>query len=272
MNQYQTISALKDTAKDKLTGKFGSAALLTFANSTMLFSASFIISMIISTIVTVIILVTGGDITNAALSMEAAVIVFIFEYLLTLLCSVITGIFNTGIALFFLNIASGRTAVLGNLFYGFHFLFKKSLRLSAVMTIAHAICMLPHTFCSFMFTYVSGSWGIYMILALLLGTILYLPIQLSLSQAFFLLLDFPSRSAKELLQTSIRLMKGRKKQLFLIQLSFLPLMLLGTLTFEVGNLWITPYINMVMALYFLDIMKTGAVKTDAPTSDNPLNN
>lgn len=256
MNQYQTISALKDTAKDKLTGKFGSAVLLTFANSTMLFSVNFIISMIISTIVMVIALVTTGDITNTSLSLEAAVIVFVIEYLLSLLCSVFAGVFNTGVALFFLNIASGRTAVLANLFYGFHFLFKKSLKLSAITVLANAICMLPYTFCSFMFTYVSGSWGIYMGITLLLGTILYLPIQLSLSQAFFLLLDFPSRSAKELLQTSIRLMNGRKKQLFLIQLSFLPLMLLGALSFEIGNLWITPYVNMVMALYFLDIMKT----------------
>lgn len=261
MNQYQTISAIKDTAKNKLTGKFGSAVLLTFANSTMLFSVNFIISMIISTIVTVIMLVTTGDITSTTLSLEAAVVVFIIEYLLTLLCSVFAGVFNTGVALFFLNIASGRTAILANLFYGFHFLFKKSLKLSAVTVLTNAICMLPYTFCSFMFTYFSGSWGVYMIVALLLGTLLYLPIQLSLSQAFFLLLDFPSRSAKELLQTSIRLMKGRKKQLFLIQLSFLPLMLLGTLSFEIGNLWITPYVNMVMALYFLDIMKPA-------TSDN----
>ena len=32
-------------------------------------------------------------------------------------------------------------------------------------------------------------------------------------------------------------------------------MILGALSFGIGNLWITPYMNMTLALYFLDIMK-----------------
>lgn len=268
MNQYQTISALKDTAKEKLTGKFGSAVLLTFANSTMLFSVNFVISMIISTIVMTTALATTGDLTNTNLSLGATATISVIEYLLTLLCSLFAGVFNTGVALFFLNIASGRTAILANLFYGFHYLFKKSLSISAVNVLLNALCLLPYHICRFMFANVSGSWGTYTGIALLAGTLLYVPIQLSLSQAYFLLLDFPSRSAKELLQTSLRLMKGKKRQLFLIQLSFFPLLLLGALSFEIGNLWITPYVNMVMALYFLDIMKTGTTKAaNQATSD-----
>lgn len=269
MKQYQSISALKDAAKEKLTGNFSSAALLTFANSTILFSVNFIISMIISTIELSIALATTGNLESYTLSLGASAFVFILEYLLILLRSLFAGVFNTGIALFFLNIASGRTAILANLFYGFHYLFKKSLTLSAVATLTNALCLLPYNFCYFMYREVAGgSWGIYTLIALFLGTILYIPIQLSISQAFFLLLDFPTRSAKELLQTSLRLMKGRKGKLFLIQLSFFPLLLLGALSFKIGNLWITPYINMVMALYFLDIMKEGPIKTSAETVGN----
>ena len=256
MSQYLSVSDLKDLAKEKLTGKFGNAVLVELSYNMILFSITFAISSIISGITTFTVLASSGNIAGYELSFNAATLLNVLQYILTLLCSIFGGIFNTGICLYFLNIASGRQALLSNMFYGFQYLFKKSLALSAVMALWNAICLLPYNICYFIFGQTrSNQWAIYMVICMIIGMIIYVPVSLSISQSFFLLLDFPSRSAKELLQQSIRLMKGKKKKLFLLQISFLPLMLLGVLTFGLGNLWINPYMNMTLALYFLDIMK-----------------
>lgn len=267
MNQYQSISDLKDSAKNRLTGSWSNAVLINLSYHTMVFAVTFIISFMITIIISLITLYSSGSPQAAAnyeLSLGASAGVTALQYGLTLLCTIFGGIFQTGIALFFLNLASGRNASIGNLFYGFQYLYKQSLTLSAVSALLQFVCLLPY----YVFTFLlrethSTTWGICMIAALIAGMIIYIPISLSISQSFFLLLDFPSRSAAEILRLSVRLMKGRKRRLFLIQLSFLPLMLLGTLSFGLGNLWVTPYMNMTLALYFLDIMKPSASEPKA---------
>lgn len=259
MNQHLSVSDLKDRAKEKLTGKFGNAVLMELSYNTLLFSITFAISSIISGITTFTVLASSGNVAGYELNANTATILSVLQYLLTLLCSIFGGVFNTGICLYFLNVASGRPALLSNMFYGFQYLFKKSLTLSAVMALLNTICLLPYNVCYFIFRQThDDNWAIYMVASMIIGMLIYVPVSLSISQSFFLLLDFPSRSAKELLQQSIRLMKGKKKRLFLLQLSFLPLMFLGTLTFGLGNLWVNSYMNMTLALYFLDIMKPSA--------------
>ncbi len=259
MNQYQSISDLKDHAKGRLTGHFGNAVLLDLSYNTIIVAVTFIISFMITITVSFITLFSSGNpqtMEGYELSFGVSAAITVLQYALTLLCTIFGGVFHTGIALFFLNLASGRTATIGNLFYGFQYLYKQSLTLSAVSALLQFICLAPYYVFTFLFQEThSTSWGICMVATMIVGMVIYVPISLSISQAFFLLLDFPSRSAKEILQMSVRLMKGRKGKLFLIQLSFLPLMILGALSFGIGNLWVTPYMNMTLALYFLDIMK-----------------
>lgn len=263
MNQYQSISDLKDSAKNLLSGKFGNAILLNLTNNAIVLSVTFVISMIISTVIGLMMVFSNGNMETYQLSFGASAFVAILEYLLNLICAIFTGVFSTGIALFFLNLASGRTATVANLFYGFQYLFHKSLVLSAVTNLIYSLCLLPYNVCRFLASEgIPGNWMLYAVIAFAAGMIIYLPIHLSISQAFFLLLDFPSRSAGDILQQSIRLMKGKKGRLFLMELSFLPLQLLGVLSFGIGNLWITPYVYMTTALFFLDIMKPAASSTN----------
>ena len=49
-------------------------------------------------------------------------------------------------------------------------------------------------------------------------------------------------------------MKGNRKRLFLLELSFLPLMLLCILSFGIGFLWLEPYMQMTYTHFFLDLM------------------
>ena len=94
-----------------------------------------------------------------------------------------------------------------------------------------------------------------LVLAQLVFLLIFLPLGLALSQVFYLALDYPDLTAGEILRLSLKVMKGKKRQLFIIQLSFLPLYLLGVLSFGIGLFWIVPYQKMTLTLYYLDLMK-----------------
>ena len=68
------------------------------------------------------------------------------------------------------------------------------------------------------------------------------------------MLDFPQNSGKETLKLCWRLMRGNRKRLFLLELGFLPLLLLCLLSFGIGFLWLEPYMHMTYTCFFLDMM------------------
>lgn len=256
MNQYKTFSDIKDKAKEHLTGRFNSAAIANMLPSLFTSSITFSITMLFTNIMTIIMMLQYGDSTaNAAGIAGFTITSSILMYLVSQVVGAIMGVFNTGIALYFLNISCGRKAKITHLFYGFQHIFKRSLTVSAVSTLVNTLCLLPYNIFLILYqTDGSATWLIYTAISLVLGALIYLPFSLSLSQCHFLLLDFPKYSGSEVIRLSIRIMKGKKLKLFLLQLSFLPLHILGLLSFGVGSLWVTPYTNMTMALYFLDIM------------------
>ena len=169
------------------------------------------------------------------------------------------GVFQTGITLFYLNTACSRPAVTANLFYGFKYLFKKSLGISAVLILLNTACTLPFDICYFLLRSGKGfdaiTMAILCIVLMVIGMCIYIPLSLGLSQAYYLLLDFPQYNAMELMKLSFRIMKGHKWELFCLQMSFLPLGFLCLLSFGIGTLWLVPYMNMTQTLYFLDLMQ-----------------
>ena len=155
--------------------------------------------------------------------------------------------------------ACSRPAVTANLFYGFKYLFKKSLGISAVLILLNTACTLPFDICYFLLRSGKGfdaiTMAILCIVLMVIGMCIYIPLSLGLSQAYYLLLDFPQYSAMELMKLSFRIMKGHKWELFCLQMSFLPLGFLCLLSFGIGSLWLVPYMNMTQTLYFLDLMQ-----------------
>ena len=251
MIQYTSRAALKDKARDQMAGRYGNAILLSICRGLIVFSLSFAVSMTFSMIVTVRVLMGGNGDTSLT------------EYLLltacTTLLSIFAGVFQTGITLFYLNSACNRPAMISNLFYGFKYLFKKSLGISAVLILLNTACTLPFDICYFLLRsgkgYDAVTMAILCIVLMIIGMCIYIPLALGLSQSYYLLLDFPQYSATELMKLGFRIMKGHKWELFCLQLSFLPLGLLCLLSFGIGTLWLVPYMNMTQTLYFLDLMQ-----------------
>ena len=241
MIQYASRAQLKEKARDQMAGHYGNAILLSICRSLIVFSLTFAVSMTFTMILTVRTLMGGSAETSLT------------EYLLltacTTLLSIFTGVFQT----------CGRPAVTANLFYGFKYLFKKSLGISAVLILLNTACTLPFDICYFLLRSGKGfdaiTMAILCIVLMVIGMCIYIPLSLGLSQAYYLLLDFPQYSAMELMKLSFRIMKGHKWELFCLQMSFLPLGFLCLLSFGIGTLWLVPYMNMTQTLYFLDLMQ-----------------
>jgi uncharacterized membrane protein len=169
---------------------------------------------------------------------------------------IFVSVFYIGLSLFFLNVACERRAKVSDIFYGFQYQFGKSLKLTAIAVLVSQLLSLPANAFSYL---VHQGAALEIILAVLavrvVCIIIYVPLSLGISQMFLLFLDFPGYTAGELIRLSIRIMKGHKCRLFYIQFSFIPLILLSLLSFGIGNLWLTPYMNATYTFFFLNLMQ-----------------
>jgi uncharacterized membrane protein len=80
----------------------------------------------------------------------------------------------------------------------------------------------------------------------------------SFSMAFYIINDHPEMTAMEALRESRRLMNGHKMQYFILNLSFIGWMLLGSLCFGVGTLWATAYMSTANAVFYEELIANDA--------------
>lgn len=76
----------------------------------------------------------------------------------------------------------------------------------------------------------------------------------SFSMAFYIINDHPEMTAMEALRESRRLMNGHKMQYFILNLSFIGWMLLGSLCFGVGTLWASAYMSTANAVFYEELI------------------
>lgn len=247
MNQYKKPYELKNLAKDKLQGKYGAAVLILFLYSLITHGVTLFISLLDNMTTTTAYALTGSLTT-------VTVINVVFE-IINLAAVIVLGILQAGITLFFLNIACNQPYATGNIFYGFKKDSGKALALSAVVGLCNAICLYPCQYCLAAYLNTRDSRMLYAaFIAMIIGFCVYIPVSLGLSQVFYLMLDYPDLTAKETLALTFRVMRGNKGRLFYLQLSFIPMMILGILSFGIGFLWVNPYMQMTYTYFFLDIM------------------
>lgn len=239
--QYMTSSELKTRAKDLLDGRYGSAILILFLGN-----------MITVTLTTICSTIFSGF---QLLLQTNAVVGTLISLLINAVISLFTNVFSAGYALFFLNMACHCRCDVSNLFYGYRWQFSKCMTLSAFFTGLNLVCTLPYQLCFAQFQQTQEmGWLMAAMLTASAAIIIITLISLNYSQCYYLMLDFPDYSAKQLLSTSRKIMKGHKVRLFYLQMSFIPLILLALLTCGIGILWLSPYMQMTYTCFFLDLM------------------
>jgi uncharacterized membrane protein len=70
------------------------------------------------------------------------------------------------------------------------------------------------------------------------------------AQMFYLLADNPKLDAGEAQKKSIAMMDGHKAEMFVLHLSFIPWLLLASVTFGLAFIYVGPYMEATMAKYY----------------------
>ncbi len=251
MTQYKQNFELKNKAKDKLDGKYTGAILILVLNTLISNTVTLLIDSIGSATLDTVRHLSGAGAASAVISV-------VFNLLL-LIANIICSVMDIGIALYFLNIACNRPLSVRDLFYGFQNDSRKSLSIATAIVLCRLVCLGP-------FQYLAQNllrtrdlkWLLYAGIAFVIGLCIYVAVSLGIALSYYLLLDFPQNSAKETLALCWRIMRGQRRRLFLLEISFLPLTLLCILSFGIGYLWLEPYMQMTYACFFLDLMNPTA--------------
>ena len=237
MTKYQSYSNLKNKAKIKLDGFFKLAISAWILVQCLSYVATSIVDM----------LAPGNDTTSTILAL-----------LLSVIASVLVGAFNVGVAYFYLSLACGKPCHSLVIFKAFKDQPEKALKVSLVHTLASFVCTTPSSYLLLVLLQEKTMTNLVnWLIAFGIGYAVYLPISLFLSQTWYLMVDFPNYTAKQVILTGCKLMKKHFWRLLFLKISFLPIILLGVLSFGIGLIWIIPYKEMTYTCFYLDIMNPG---------------
>lgn len=240
MNNFLTSAQLKALARGQLVGRYKTAIWA------MLLVAS--IGLIVDSII-------------SAFFDTTTVIGTILYFLISYLVSVLLGLFTVGESFLYLKLATGQPIAVSDVWYGFARNRDTSLRILAVYSLLQYVFIIPYSILSTKLVNLSDWQNPHMeyflpfCIAYVVGMVGIVYIDLLFSQMFYLVLDFPSYTAKEIIRHGIQLIKGSKGRLFYVEVSFLPLLLLCVLSAGIGLLWVIPYMSATQANFFLDLMK-----------------
>ncbi|MBQ9990382.1 MAG: DUF975 family protein [Lachnospiraceae bacterium] len=250
----KTSSQLKQTARGLLLGKYRAAVSVLLATELM---------------VNILALMAGASSTGYTITG------LIFQLIISFVITLFYGILSVGINAFYLNIACGKPYSLSDIFLGFKTCPDKAIGIqffSQLFTRLPLYCVLAFILYLIHPLLQNGqaalsndtasitAFSILLIVLLLGALILFFWASLGFSQCFFLLLDYPDRSIKEILGMSWKLMKGHKLRLLYIYISFLPLVLVSYISLGIGLFFIIPYQNMTYTQFYLNLIQYRAAQ------------
>lgn len=250
MNEFSSSVQLKALSKSQLRGNYGIVVGIYALHLLCTLPLSFILALLLQ------------------VSLE-------LYFPLSFLVSLFGGFFIAGEALVYLKIACHERPAVSDLFYYFRSPYAergaKVVRVQLVLATVSTFCSMPFTYVQRALTkemavqlnagseYADLTYHsvLFLVFAILFvaGTAIQILVQLLLSQAYYLMLDFPEYSGAQILHLAPKLIKGHKARLFYIMLSFVPLQLLGCCSCGIGMLWIEPYRQTTYANFYLDLVQ-----------------
>ena len=174
--------------------------------------------------------------------------------------SLIGMIFSTGYSYMLLNMSRGKSFGLGDLIYMFRNQPDRVLVAGLVISLIDTVLMLPLNYWTIMTSPAAqtldaqAAWLQTAVGLLILGIALGVVFKLPLTLTFYLLADNTEMGGLEALKTSVRLMRGKKWKYFVLQLSFLPLLILSAFTLYIALLWLLPYMQTVDTAFYMDAL------------------
>lgn len=231
---YKSRKELKALARTQMQGRY----------------KTLIGALVLQTVITLLL-----DTTLVSLFPASDLLSNIFYFLGSFGISAFLGTITAGITFISMAIACGMNCKVGEIYRCFQADPGKAVWLQLPIAVIYTVCTLPASLMTF-FTPIEAYMSQMGTILLLngLGTLAASLLTLPFSLVFYMYWDFPDYDAKYILRHGMELMKGNHLRYFGLQLSFIPLLILALLSFGIGSLWVTPYINVTNANFYLDLM------------------
>lgn len=193
----------------------------------------------------------------------------IFVFIVTL----IAGILSAGLSYLLLNMARGRDYSLADLIYFFKNHPDRVIVAGFVLAVIDVIVSIPYYYVSFTMemgttieqytAWLTKTTGL-LFLSIVLNSLITLPFVMT----YYLMADELELGGIEALKMSARLMKGNKGRYLLMQISFIPLLVLSVFTLYIAQLWIIPYMEMTSVEFYREL--TGELDARPPLTEEGL--
>lgn len=233
----RSIRGLKKLAKQAMMGNTGMLVLAMVAYAVLSFAGTAL-----------------TDLFFPGTGMENIVLSEIFLFILTL----VLGVFYAGVRLLYLNAARGREYSMENLIYFFRNDPDKVIVAAFATAVISLVVSVPAgiylyrldrgTTASAQLEEAAVSLGV-MLLVTAVSELLTLPLELT----YYLMADHPELSGTGALKKSVTMMRGSIGRLFLLKISFIPLMLLSVFTLYLALIWIIPYMEMATVEFYREL-------------------
>lgn len=192
--------------------------------------------------------------------------IFLFVFYLVL------NLFSAGLCYLYLNMARGKEYSFGDLLYFFRHQPDRVIVTGFVLALIELASSIPYYYVNFAVdpgtTLESQSaWLLWSTGMLLLSAVLNTLLTLPFSQAFYLQADDESLGGIAALKESARIMKGKKRKLLLLMISFIPWMLVSVFTLYLALLWVFPYQKMAFAEFYRDLRGEFEIRLEEKEED-----
>ncbi len=249
MDNHKSAPQLKAIAKEQSLGRYGT---LIGANLIIV-----VIQLLVSAVTTV---ATGGSI-----------ILIVINNIITLIVNILLGLLVSGKAYLYMNLLYSQTVSTSDIFYGLKQNPQKAVWIQSLFVLVDFVVTIPSQIFMVMYQRTQDQTTLsLLIMAIGFAAIIDVFVYLTYSQAFFILHDFPDRSAKEILATSRRLMKGNRFRLFYLNVTFIPLYILGAVALFVPLLWVSVYRYASACAFYQDLIANAAASHSQPAANTQL--
>lgn len=234
MHTKLSSAQLKAISKGQLLGKYGSAISAELAAGAILFAASLLCS---------------------ALTDRSTAAGLVISYLIMLILELLDGIFTVGLTRFYLNLVCSRPYPVADVFYGFRVHADKAIIIRFLLSLMQFLCILPSILCSFVYARTESAVAfLFCSITIVCGCIGIVVLSLIYSQVYYIMLDFPAYTAKQIMRTSRNVMKGHKARLFYLGVTLIPYYLLSFLSCGIALFWVIPFQKTLLTNFYLDLM------------------
>ncbi|MGI6010221.1 MAG: DUF975 family protein [Ruminococcus sp.] len=229
----------KEIAREALMGSYG-----TFAFTYLIY---FLIAFIIELIPMLLI-------QNE--SPSGLIVLQIVMFILSLIVSVLA----SGFQKIALNISRGEYAGAGDLFYCFRHHPDRFIIVTLLLSLIYFVFQIPTIALGVWVAFTNNAYHtplssvLMILLVALIMVIISFFVALRFSLAVILLIDNPDMGAIESMKTSSHLMKGNIGRYFYLTVSFIGMMMLSLLSFGIGTIWVTPYMNMTYIEFYREVI------------------